>query len=87
MLYAWWRESRQQSSRTAAGALRHLALRPTEVEHAVRLQNGDDISMVAVGRLEPDGQLVIVLKPSEQNATRADVQRLETRLGDRSPVP
>ncbi|MFB6718163.1 hypothetical protein ACFCZY_32660 [Streptomyces sp. NPDC056237] len=36
--------------------------------------------MVAVGRLEPDGQLVIVLKPSEQNATRADVQRLETRL-------
>lgn len=69
-----------EDGRLLTGALRHLALRPTEVEHAVRLQNGDDISMVAVGRLEPDGQLVIVLKPSEQNATRADVQRLETRL-------
>ncbi|MEV0495471.1 DUF421 domain-containing protein [Streptomyces atratus] len=69
-----------EDGRLLTKALRHLALRPTEVDHAVRLQNGDDISMVAVGRLEPDGQLVIVLKPSEQNSTRADVQRLETRL-------
>lgn len=62
------------------GALKRLALRPGEIEHAVRLQNGDDVSDVALGRLEPDGQLVIVLKPSEQNATRADITRLETRL-------
>ena len=61
-------------------ALRRLVLRPGEIEHALRLQNGDDVSDVAVGRLGPDGQLVIELKPSEQNATHADVHRLETRL-------
>jgi len=61
-------------------ALRRLALRPGEIEHALRLQNGDDVSDVAVGRLGPDGQLVIELKPSEQNATHADVHRLEARL-------
>ena len=65
-------------------ALRRLALRPGEIEHALRLQNGDDVSDVAVGRLGPDGQLVIELKPSEQNATHADVHRLETRLAQRS---
>jgi hypothetical protein len=34
------------------------ALRPGEIEHAVRTQNGDDVSEVAVGRLEAEGQLV-----------------------------
>ncbi|MFG2631230.1 DUF421 domain-containing protein [Streptomyces sp. NPDC048473] len=69
-----------QDGKVRTSALRHLALRPTEIEHAVRLQNGEDISDVALGRLEPDGQLVIVLKPSHQNATHADVKGLETRL-------
>ncbi|MHB6911553.1 DUF421 domain-containing protein [Streptomyces sp. DB-54] len=53
-----------QDGKMLTGALKHFALRPTEVEHAVRLQNGGAISNVAAGRLEPDGQLVIVLKPS-----------------------
>lgn len=61
-------------------ALRRLALRPAEVKHAIRLQNGEAISDVALGRLEPDGQFVIVLKPSEQNATRGDIAELDTRL-------
>jgi uncharacterized membrane protein YcaP (DUF421 family) len=69
-----------QDGKMLTEALRRLALRPGEIEHALRLQNGDDISDVAVGRLGPDGQLVIELKPSEQNATHADVHRLETRL-------
>jgi uncharacterized membrane protein YcaP (DUF421 family) len=69
-----------QDGKMFTSALKRLAVRPGEIEHAVRLQNGEAISDVAVGRLEPDGQLVIVLKPSEQNATRADVTRLETRL-------
>jgi uncharacterized membrane protein YcaP (DUF421 family) len=69
-----------QDGEMFTGALKRLAVRPAEIEHAVRLQNGEAISDVAVGRLEPDGQLVIELKPSEQNATRADVERLETRL-------
>ncbi len=69
-----------QDGNMLTDALKRLALRPGEIEHAVRLQNGDDISDVAVGRLEPDGQLIIVLKPSERNATRADVRGLEARL-------
>ncbi|WP_406349179.1 DUF421 domain-containing protein [Streptomyces sp. NBC_00144] len=63
-----------------AAALRHLALRPGEIEHAVRLQNEDDISEIAEGRLEPEGQLVIVLKPSQQSANRGDFTRIETTL-------
>ena len=35
------------------GVLRRLALRPAELDHAVRLQNGDDVSEVGEGRLGP----------------------------------
>lgn len=42
--------------------LRRLGLRRSELEHAVRLQNGDDIGQVDYGRLEPGGQLVLTLK-------------------------
>jgi uncharacterized membrane protein YcaP (DUF421 family) len=61
-------------------ALKRLAVRPGEIEHAVRVQNSDTIGDVALGRLEPDGQFVIVLKPSEQNATRGDIAELKARL-------
>ena len=62
------------------GVLRTLSLRSAEIERAVRLQNGDGIDDVALGSLSPDGQLVITLKPSEQTATRGDVEALEARL-------
>ncbi|MET4923871.1 DUF421 domain-containing protein [Streptomyces sp. PSRA5] len=61
-------------------ALRHLALRPSEIEHAVRLQNGDGISDIAEGRLEPDGQLLLTLKTAQQGATRGDIEALRARL-------
>ncbi|MFF9644276.1 DUF421 domain-containing protein [Kitasatospora aureofaciens] len=62
------------------GALRELALRPSELEHAVRLQNGDNLSDVARARLEPDGQLLVTLKAAEQSATKGDVDELRERL-------
>jgi uncharacterized membrane protein YcaP (DUF421 family) len=62
-------------------ALRHLGLRRSEIDHAVRLQNGDDVSEIEVGRLEPGGQLVLTLKATEQGATKADIAELTTRLG------
>lgn len=62
------------------GALRELALRPSELEHAIRMQNGDNVSDVARARLEPDGQLLVTLKAAEQSATRADVEELRQRL-------
>ncbi|MFD8707286.1 DUF421 domain-containing protein [Kitasatospora sp. NPDC059648] len=62
------------------GALRELALRPSELEHAIRLQNGDNVSDVARARLEPDGQLLVTLKAAEQSATKGDVDELRERL-------
>lgn len=61
-------------------ASRRLAVRPTELEHAVRMQNGERIADVASARLEPDGQLIVELKASAGNASRADIHRLEERL-------
>jgi uncharacterized membrane protein YcaP (DUF421 family) len=63
------------------GALRHLGLRRSELDHAVRLQNGDDVSQVAHGSLEPGGQLVLTLKAADQGATKADIAGLSDRLG------
>lgn len=61
-------------------ALRRLGLRRSELDHAVRLENGDDVSEIALGRLEPGGQLVLTLKATEQAATKADVAELLSRL-------
>jgi len=61
-------------------ALRRLGLRRSEVDQAVRLQNGYDITEAGLGSLEPGGQLVLTLKPSEQGATKADVAELADRL-------
>ncbi|MFI5067365.1 MAG: YetF domain-containing protein [Streptosporangiales bacterium] len=62
-------------------ALVHLGLRRSELDHAVRLENGDDVSEVGRGVLAPGGQLVLTLKASEQGATKADVADLQGRLG------
>ncbi|WP_031069583.1 DUF421 domain-containing protein [Streptomyces sp. NRRL WC-3742] len=69
-----------RDGRLVPGALRELALRPSELEHAIRVQNGDDVSGVARARLEPDGQLLVTLKAAEQSATRGDVEELRQRL-------
>jgi uncharacterized membrane protein YcaP (DUF421 family) len=61
-------------------ALRHLSLRPTELEQAVRMQNGDDISEIATGQMEPGGHLILSLKPEEQSATKGDIAALGKRL-------
>jgi uncharacterized membrane protein YcaP (DUF421 family) len=63
-----------------AREMHRLALRPQEVEHAVRMQNGDTIADVASGVLEPSGQLLLTLKPEQQNATRGDIETVLTRL-------
>ena len=63
-----------------APVLRRLGIRRGELDHAVRLQNGDDVSEIGSGRLEPAGQLVLTLKPGEQSATKDDVAELTRRL-------
>ncbi|MFD4655600.1 DUF421 domain-containing protein [Kitasatospora sp. NPDC058444] len=71
-----------EDGKLVPGALRDLALRPSELEHAIRIQNGDDLGEVARARLEPDGQLLVALKADEQNATRGDVEDLRRRLAE-----
>lgn len=69
-----------QDGHFVTGALRRLALRPGEIDHAIRVQNGDDVSDIGTGRMEPSGQLILSLKPAEQSATKGDVERLNARL-------
>ena len=63
-----------------APVLRRLGLRVDELDRTVRLQQGDGIDEVALGRLEPGGQLVINLKREDQSASAGDVADLTTRL-------
>lgn len=61
-------------------AARRLSLRQADIEHAIRVQNGDDITEIATGQVEPNGQLVLSLRPQEQNASKADIAALNSRL-------
>ena len=61
-------------------ALVHLGVRRSELDHAVRMQNGDDASEIQDGILEPGGQLVLTLKRADQGATHADVAQLRDQL-------
>jgi uncharacterized membrane protein YcaP (DUF421 family) len=61
-------------------ARRKLGLRRSDLDHVVRLENGDDVTEVDHGSLEPGGQLVLTLKATEQGATKADVAELTDRL-------
>ncbi len=66
--------------RAVETALRRLGMREEELDHAIRLQNGDDVSEVATGVLEPGGQLVLTLKPADQSADQADIAALRAQL-------
>ena len=61
--------------------LQHYGVRRDELDHAVRLQGGDSIENVADGELTPTGQLVLTLKEAAQGATRADIDRILSRIG------
>jgi uncharacterized membrane protein YcaP (DUF421 family) len=61
-------------------ALVHLGVRRSELDSAVHMQNGDDVSEIQDGILEPGGQLVLTLKRADQNATHADVAQLRDQL-------
>jgi uncharacterized membrane protein YcaP (DUF421 family) len=69
-----------EGGQVVPGALRKLGLRASELEHAVRSQNGDDVSEIESGKLTPSGQLVLSLKYDEQSSTKADVADLTRHL-------
>jgi uncharacterized membrane protein YcaP (DUF421 family) len=61
-------------------ALRRLGMRRSELDHAVRLQGGDDITEVDHGSLDPSGQLILTVKAGAQGATKSDVAERTGRL-------
>ena len=61
-------------------ALRRLGMRQAELDHAIRLQNGDDVSEIGTGTVQPGGQLILTLKPGEQDATHSDIDDLRRQL-------
>jgi uncharacterized membrane protein YcaP (DUF421 family) len=69
-----------EDGRPVPAAMRRLGLRTVELEHVVRLQNGDDLAQVESGVLEPSGQLLVTLRPEEQGATKGDIERLSDQL-------
>jgi uncharacterized membrane protein YcaP (DUF421 family) len=62
------------------GQMRHVGVRDGELNHALRIQNGDDPGEVQSAVLDASGHLVVTLKPEERNATKGDVERLEALL-------
>lgn len=60
--------------------LRRLGMSRTTLDHAVRMQNGEDVEQVETAVLEPGGQLLLTLRGEEQSATKADVERLQAQL-------
>jgi uncharacterized membrane protein YcaP (DUF421 family) len=69
-----------EAGRIVERAVRRVGLRRHELDHAVRLQNGDDVKQVETGVLDPSGQLLLTLKAEEQGATKHDVDRLAAQL-------
>jgi uncharacterized membrane protein YcaP (DUF421 family) len=69
-----------ENGRFLPGAARRLSLRPVDVEHAIRVQNGDDVTEAATGVMEPSGQLVLTLKKEEQSASKGDIAGLSAQL-------
>jgi len=62
------------------GAMRREGVRRQDLEGALRRQNAYKIEDVAELKLEPGGTIVVDLKPELENATKADVARLEAKL-------
>ncbi|KAA0023996.1 DUF421 domain-containing protein [Antrihabitans cavernicola] len=60
--------------------VRRLGLDRAELEHAVRVQNGDSIADVTHGELDPSGKLVLDVDDDAKPVTRRDLAEVLARL-------
>ncbi len=65
--------------------VRHLGLRPGDVLTAIHRQGASHVSEVQSATLFPGGAIVVTLKPGAENATRADIERLERLIEQLRP--
>ena len=56
-------------------ALARIGLNRSELDLALRRQGADDVAEVQRAALEPEGEIVVTLKPGERTATRDDLDR------------
>lgn len=61
-------------------ALARIGLNRGELDLALRRQGADDIAEVQRAALEPEGEIVVTLKPGERSATRDDLDRAVAEL-------
>lgn len=61
-------------------ALRRLGLSQGDLDLALRRQGADDVSEVERAALEPEGEIVVTLKPGERTATADDLARAVAEL-------
>lgn len=66
--------------RIDAGTIRRLGLRESDVMVALRRQGASSLDEVDEASLEPGGNVVVTLRPDAENATKADLARLEAKL-------
>jgi uncharacterized membrane protein YcaP (DUF421 family) len=69
-----------RGGRWIPSAMRREGVRQPDMEAALRRQNAYKIEDVDLLKLEPGGTIVVDLKPELENATKADVARLEAKL-------
>ena len=62
--------------------LRHLGIRETDLDVALRRQGAEHVVQVERADLDPSGALVVDLDPDARQASVADVQRLERKLDE-----
>ena len=61
-------------------ALARIGLNRSELDLALRRQGADDVAEVQRAALEPEGEIVVTLKPGERTATRDDLDRAVAEL-------
>ena len=60
--------------------LARIGLNQSELDLALRRQGADDVTEVQRAALEPEGEIVVTLKPGERTATRDDLDRAVSEL-------
>ena len=69
-----------KDGRVDEGAVRRLGLREENVISIIRRQGASTLDEVAEATLMPGGTISVRLKEPDENATKADVRRLEDKL-------
>jgi uncharacterized membrane protein YcaP (DUF421 family) len=74
------REVLVRDGRVEEATLERLGLRSADVIVALRRQGASTLQEVAEATLEPGGSIVVTLHHDAENATKADITRLEAKL-------